>query len=304
MSQLEDALTAAEAGDKNTAYVILADLLKTAPNNVDAWVALSGIVDDEKQKRTFLTRALTLQSDHSQALALLRQLDSPPAAEPDIVVESPVVDETSEQAAAADVVAAEPDALEPGAEVEPDPLPEIIEPAVIPGLEDTAYLSAEDMAALHQRLEPEPDHTVVAPRPVSQAAEDFEAQASGETIPPWLMGEGGEVIPESEAIASALEPEQALAEDLAPEVPDWLQDELADSWEDEPELVVPAEEPPAPAKIASAAPAPVPPKKAATPKRSKQQLDRMFRWLFFAFIIVGVVALYFLLRVVTEYNLF
>ena len=67
MSQLQEAMAAAAAGDKNAAYVMLADLLKQSPNNVDAWVALSDIVDDEKQKRTFLTRALTLDSTHAEA---------------------------------------------------------------------------------------------------------------------------------------------------------------------------------------------------------------------------------------------
>lgn len=299
MSQLEDAVAAAEAGDKNKAYVILAALLKTEPNNVDAWVALSEIVDDEKQKRTFLTRALTLKSDHARAASLLHQLDSPPTPE--------VVADLSFEAESDDVDMAElepaADEAEPVAEVESDPLPEVSEPAVQSAPDDTVLMPAAEVAALRQQIEPEPTDTVVDARPISGNAEDFESQATGDTIPPWLMGEDGSIIPEAEALESVLEPEGVASAALEPEVPDWLREELADSWEDEPAPEIMEDEPLSTREITSVAPAAPKAAKKQAPKRSKKQLDRMFSWLILAFVLVGAVALYFLLQVVTELNL-
>ena len=300
MSQLEDAVAAAEAGDKNKAYVILAALLKTEPNNVDAWVALSEIVDDEKQKRTFLTRALALKSDHTRAARLLYQLDSP--AEPEIIVDMPTEAASDPEEQAESELAEE--IAEPVAEVEPDPLPEVIEPAVDTTPDDTVLMPAEEVAALRQQIEPEVTDTVVDARPISGDSEDFEAQATGDTIPPWLMGEDGSLIADAEAIEANLEPESVERIDAAPEVPDWLKEELADSWEDEPASEIVAEAPLSTQEVTSIAPDSLHAVKKPAPKRSKKQLDRMFSWLILAFVVVGAIALYLLLQVVTELNLF
>ena len=300
MSQLEDAVAAAEAGDKNKAYVILAALLKTEPNNVDAWVALSEIVDDEKQKRTFLTRALSLKSDHARAATLLHQLDSPP--EPEIMAVMPSEPESGTEEQAESGAAEE--MAEPVVEVEPDPGPEVIEPAVDTTLDDTVLMPAEEVAALRQQIEPETTDTVVDARPISGDSEDFEAQATGDTIPPWLMGEDGSLIADAEAMESNLEPEPVDSIETTPEVPDWLKEELADSWEDESAPEIAAEEPLSTQEITSINPATSKAAKKPAPNRSKKQLDRMFSWLILAFVIVGAIALYLLLQVVTELNLF
>ena len=87
------------------------------------------------------------------------------------------------------------------------------------------------------------DDTVVDLRPVSSDANDFEAQASGDTIPPWLMGEDGTVLDEVEAVESAVAEPEMMTSEPAPAVPDWLKEEDEVVWEEEAAPNVPESEP-------------------------------------------------------------
>ena len=269
MSQLQEAMAAAAAGDRNTAYVMLADLLKQSPNNVDAWVALSDIVDDDKQKRTFLTRALTLDSNHAGAKEKLLFLDTPP-----------------------DAGEAEP---EPASEIDKEPeavaehLETIVEPTPL-GIDETMMMPPEKVEELRMQSGIGHDDTVVDMRPVSSDAGDFEAQASGDTIPPWLMGEDGSVLDEVEAVESAMaDPTAAAAEEEA-QVPDWLKDEDEVVWEEESAQIVPESEP-----LSTREPTALKEAKVSQPaprRQSNDRLEKMFYWLIFAFVLVGLVFVY------------
>jgi hypothetical protein len=83
--------------------------------------------------------------------------------------------------------------------------------------------------------------------PISTAADDFEAQAQGDTLPPWLAKDAGLLVAD-EADETAepdidMEPETPVEE-----IPDWLREMPGQDWEDEltaePEPAAPA----APAK--------------------------------------------------------
>lgn len=79
--------------------------------------------------------------------------------------------------------------------------------------------------------------------PISTAADDFEAQAQGDTLPPWLAKDAGLLVvdeaPETTEPDVDLEPETPVEE-----IPDWLREMPGQDWEDEPaaepELATPA----------------------------------------------------------------
>ena len=270
MSQLQDALAAAAAGDKSKAYVMLAELLKQSPNDVDAWVALSDIVDDEKQKRTFLTRALTLNSNHAEAKQKLLYLDTPPEAR---------------------APEAEP---EPEPAPEPEPEPELEHPVTIleptPAMDETMMMPPEKVEELRLQSGIGSDDTMVDMRPVSSDAGDFEAQAAGDTIPPWLMGEDGAILDEVEAVEAAVaEPTDESVESTP--VPDWLKDEDEVVWEEESAPAVPESEPLSTREMAALQEAEGD-KPAPRRRRSNAQLEKLFYWLIFAFVIVGLLFVY------------
>ena len=91
-----------------------------------------------------------------------------------------------------------------------------------------------------------------AQRPISQDVDDFEAQATGETLPPWLAAEENVVETGVAMTAAAVTPPPAL------EIPDWLQEMPASDWEKEREEAIAQAR--AAAAQPTAAPATTPPK--------------------------------------------
>ena len=106
-----------------------------------------------------------------------------------------------------------PEARAPEAEPEPEPAPEpepepelehpvtILEPT--PAMDETMMMPPEKVEELRLQSGIGSDDTMVDMRPVSSDAGDFEAQAAGDTIPPWLMGEDGAILDEVEAVEAA-----------------------------------------------------------------------------------------------------
>lgn len=68
MAMLAKAKEAVEAGDHKKAQVALANLLKSDPENVEAWVLLSDIAPTGEQKDRFLQRASRLDPQHTEVL--------------------------------------------------------------------------------------------------------------------------------------------------------------------------------------------------------------------------------------------
>jgi hypothetical protein len=109
--------------------------------------------------------------------------------------------------------------------------------------------TAEQQEVFLQRvLKLEPNHTQALARlseledtpvpaepvpsmPISTASEDFEAQAQGDTLPPWLAQDAGLLMADEEPEpAVSLEPETPLEE-----IPEWLRQMPGQEWTDEPE---------------------------------------------------------------------
>lgn len=120
-------------------------------------------------------------------------------------------------------------------------------------------------------------------RPISQAADDFEAQASGETLPPWLAAE------ENLADTGVGLPAAAAAPSPALEIPDWLQEMPARDWEKEREEAI------AQARAAAAQPAPPPAAPAPKPAARPGGSNTLLAVLVVAAVVVFVILVYLLI---------
>lgn len=123
-----------------------------------------------------------------------------------------------------------------------------------------------------------------AARSISQDADDFEAQASGETLPPWLAGEESGVEVGVPMTAAAVTPAPVL------EIPDWLQEMPARDWEKEREEAI------AQARAAAAA-QPAPPPAVPTPKPAARpgSSNTLLTVLVVAAVVVFVILVYLLI---------
>src|SRR3954468_12962126 len=64
---MRDGQAAAKRGDKVMARALLTQLLETDPHNEQAWMWLSGAVEDKNEQRTCLENVLILNPNNSQA---------------------------------------------------------------------------------------------------------------------------------------------------------------------------------------------------------------------------------------------
>lgn len=188
---LRDALVAARSGNQEKARVMLAEYLRGDPDNVPAWVLLSKLAKSPIQKAAFLRKILDIDPHHAYARQALEELGQAPA---------PVV-KSEPEPDADEGVAGEPAAQEAAPELVPQ----------------------EEYAEEEETVEPLEDEW-----PVSDDPADYEAQAAGETIPPWMPA--GETMVESEPPERAAQPAAAepVEEDEEGDLPEWLRDEDAD----------------------------------------------------------------------------
>lgn len=74
--RLNQAISAARAGETRNAQRLLADVLKDDPDQVQAWFLLSHLVDAPEQQTAYLSKVLTLEPGHQQARQRLAWLRS------------------------------------------------------------------------------------------------------------------------------------------------------------------------------------------------------------------------------------
>ncbi|MFW6097213.1 MAG: hypothetical protein ACOC9Z_04020 [Chloroflexota bacterium] len=200
---LRDALEAAKSGNQDEARVMLAEYLRREPDNVPAWVLLSKLAKSPVQKAAFLRKVLDIDPDHAYARQALEELGQAPAPVVNAAAEPPAEEAPEEE------VSEQPAAQEPAPEpVLPEEHAEVDETAQALEVEET--------------VEPLEDEW-----PVSEGEMDYDEQAAGETLPPWMSAD--ETMIESEPAERAAEPavsEPAQGEEE--EYPEWLRDEEAD----------------------------------------------------------------------------
>jgi hypothetical protein len=77
MSQkLQEAVTAARAGETETAQRLLAGILEENPDEVQAWFLLSHLVDSETKQMAYLKKTVALDPAHAKARQRLGQLQA------------------------------------------------------------------------------------------------------------------------------------------------------------------------------------------------------------------------------------
>ncbi len=72
---LKQGLTAARVGDVEDARRLLSEATTQMPDNVDAWLALAGVVDALPEKKRCFERVLELQPDNQEARAGLARVE-------------------------------------------------------------------------------------------------------------------------------------------------------------------------------------------------------------------------------------
>jgi hypothetical protein len=145
------------------------------------------------------------------------------------------------------------------------------------------------------------DEAEPAPVVVSPNTADFLAQQRGDTLPDWLIEEDGlDFVSEGEAVVPD---ESGVAEAVVEEVevPDWLQEEVPDSWEEVAEDVVETAVIPkaAPSEKVESAPAPKP--KSTTPDDVQRQ-RKFLNGILYALVISAVII--FLILIYLAWNTF
>lgn len=215
--QLKQALAAVKNGEEVRARAIVAGLLKEQPENVAGWVLLSKLAENEVQKAAFLHKVIALDPDNEYAAVELSLLEGeeeavertePVVAEAEAEDGEPVAapargpEETTQAAAEAEVTAPAEEA-----------------PVAVPATKlPMRELDAEEDAEEAEELKTPPTP------PVSEEPFAYDAQAEGETLPPWLADE--------EAVLASTAATEPAPEETAPpaDLPEWLQEQPEEQW--------------------------------------------------------------------------
>ncbi|MDT8304996.1 MAG: hypothetical protein RRC07_03585 [Anaerolineae bacterium] len=232
--ELEQAFAAIKNGEEEQARVLLAQMLKDDPDYVPGWVLLSKLAPNRIQKAAFLDKILALDPDHVYARQEMEALEAGVSTMP----ETEPASESESEIVAAEV--AEVDALAGAAEAAPVEAPpdaaEVTPAAGLPSADeaDTApeFVAEEGQVDLVEEPE-EPAKAITAEEeartPISADPLDYEAQASGDTLPPWLAEDEALLIDELAGEETGDEGHMPAEPDL----PEWLKEEPATEWPDE-----------------------------------------------------------------------
>jgi tetratricopeptide (TPR) repeat protein len=72
--KLQQAATLFKAGDRKRAGELLMEVVKTDPDNADAWYGLAACTDDSEKKKFYLKKVLEINPQHARASHLLEKL--------------------------------------------------------------------------------------------------------------------------------------------------------------------------------------------------------------------------------------
>jgi hypothetical protein len=230
--ELEQAFAAIKNGEEEQARVILARMLKDDPDYVPGWVLLSKLAPNRIQKAAFLDKILALDPDHNYARQEMEAL----GAGADVTEEAESSGELEREPAPVELAVADVDAFagEPAGEdrstVYEEDVLQVIESGEAQPTASSIDADVEDEWRDDDDVVAEPAGVEVDTRMVvSTDPHDYEAQATGDTLPPWLASDEALLIDE---LAGQ---ELGDAERMPPEpdLPDWLKEEPAVAWASE-----------------------------------------------------------------------
>ncbi|MDX1665063.1 MAG: hypothetical protein R3272_14825 [Candidatus Promineifilaceae bacterium] len=241
--ELQQALAAIKVRDEESARLILVRLLKQDPDNVGAWILLSRMAETEVQKVAFLRKVLAIDPEQPYARHELARLAPTPVGESAESVESmpeaPVEAATEAPGEVERRIRIGGVAVYDFPEVEEESTKVAVEPVAVEEEVETEAVvvegaeEAEEAFAAEAGEEAAVEEPEVTALPVSTQPDDYEAQAEGDTIPPWLEGE---------AAATGVEPapESAPRDEDVEAVPEWLEEQPDEAWLAEAEAEPPA----------------------------------------------------------------
>lgn len=145
MTTLQEAISAARAGDSERAQLLAADVIQRDPDDAQAWYLLSQLVESDARRAAYLRKTLALDPGHARARVELDELS------PDLFDTQPIVVGTMVGAAVAE------ESVPPVEWVAEEPV-EVVE-AVAPAVEPVAP-AAEPVAAPVWEEPPAPEAPV------------------------------------------------------------------------------------------------------------------------------------------------
>ncbi len=89
MTTLQEAISAARAGDSERAQLLTADVIQRDPDDAQAWYLLSQLVESDARRAAYLRKTLALDPGHVRAQAELDELS------PDLFDTQPIVVEAA-----------------------------------------------------------------------------------------------------------------------------------------------------------------------------------------------------------------
>jgi hypothetical protein len=87
--QLREAFALMQDGNKSEAIAIVRGVLQDDMNNINAWLLMANLLDDDRKKRKALERILAINPEHSAALKIMYLLDGEQPKDPVRIVEKP-----------------------------------------------------------------------------------------------------------------------------------------------------------------------------------------------------------------------
>lgn len=243
-SQLQLAIAAARAGKKAEAEILAKKVLDQEPDNVNALLLMGALSESQAEQLSYMNQVLAVDPEHEGARERLRQLEISPETEQ--AVQDEMVDEEliglSFEELPETIIG---EASQAPAEDIGDFMSDELDETWLKELDD------EPVTEIGQLLqEKRPPATVQ--RDMAETRLSFDEQEQGETIPAWLLDEGGY---EERTVLMREEPAVAAQPVSEQEIPDWLFAEPEEEWLEPASGKIDAGEE---LVFASAQPAPVP----------------------------------------------
>ena len=89
--RVKDAIQALRSNDKAGARRLILEEVKENPSNLTAWLWALEVAANDREKRTILTKILSLDPTHQGALRYLKKLDQESSKDPQVAVTQPPV---------------------------------------------------------------------------------------------------------------------------------------------------------------------------------------------------------------------
>lgn len=207
-AKLKQAIAATRTGAKKEAQVLLTQVLRDDPEEVQAWYLLSLLIDDREKQIAYLKKAIALDPGHEKAQARLAQLQPglPPAEEPEVA--QPPVPTTEERPLPAESPPTELQAED----AMPDWLNDELAAAATPASEAEESLETADLPDWLDEMAPDAAAGEEVPPPVAAPAD--QPTLVSPTPPEPVVESDMQPTEDTEIAEESVEEERPSGEDI------------------------------------------------------------------------------------------